>query len=581
MARAKAASSKPRKTKARRRRNELAPNTAPGDPAERQNSTVIYEKQAGVKVTQDTALTLGSLWACVRYIAGSLACLPWNVFKRLDNGGRERQSKNPIDWLISCQANPETPAFQFRETLLGHAITWGNGYAEIERDGAGRPVWLWQLTPDRVEVKRTSGGRIVYDIRNPHEENTILDAADVFHVKGMGFDGLMGYSVVKMFARAIGLGIALEESAANFSQNDSTPGGVLKHPTRLTELARDNLRKSWQNRHGGVGRRRTVAILEENMDWKQTGLPPEDAQLIQQRQFTPSEMCRILGVPPHKAGDLTRSTFSNIEQQAIEAVTDCLMPWARRMESEADIKLFGIINRGTLYTKHNFNALLRGDTVARKDFYTAMLDRGVFSINDTLTFEDMNPIGSDGDKRFVPLNMQLLDQAGELGRAGDVRPAPTVDPGETPPSGATEKALPPATPAPAKPAPPLSILRPLAVDACARVLRREANCMKRFVEKTPDDDSVETFRAQHLAYMRDAVWPITLAITDNDESTASAVIAVFESEYRSHILAGIEQAKKGIGICIDIPAAAGHLADKLINLELRLRPKDEASNAAT
>jgi HK97 family phage portal protein len=260
---------KGRSTKAKKatKVQALAAKTVPPDPEQkRQPLFLAPSATAGVRVNEDTALTLGAVWSCIRVITESLAGLPWLVFQTrpglLSTG--VLQPSHPLNWLLDTQPNPETNAFVFRETLLAHVLTWGNGYAEIERDTAGRPVWLWQITPDRVEPVRFRG-RIIYDVANPSGPNSVLEQDEMFHIKGLGYDGLVGYSVIRMFARTIGMGIALEESASSLFANDTTPGGILEHPTRLSEPARAHLEESWKRRHGGPHNRRVLAILEEGL----------------------------------------------------------------------------------------------------------------------------------------------------------------------------------------------------------------------------------------------------------------------------------------------------------------------------
>lgn len=379
----------------------------------------FFRRMSGVIVNEETALQYGAVFACVRVIAEDIAGLPWHVLRRRQDGGKDEIFDHPVDWLLDVQANPETPAFQFRETLLAHALTWGNGYAEIERDALGRPVWLWQITPDRVTPMRDEQGNVVYEVSNYDRSATYLPAQDVFHLRGLGFDGLVGYSVIRMAARAIGIGISQEENAGEFFANDSTPGGVLKHPGTLSEKAKNSLMTSWERRHKGPENVRRVAVLEEGMAYEQVGLPPGDAQLIESRQFQPEEIARWFRVAPHKIQHLLRSTNNNIEHQSLEHVNDTLMPWVRRLELEADIKLFGPINRVTrLITKMSVDSRLRGDSTARVNYITKLLSWGVLNINEAREIEGYNPV-TDGDTHFVAVNMQRLEDA-----AAEPEPSP-------------------------------------------------------------------------------------------------------------------------------------------------------------
>ena len=370
-------------------------------------------RQAGMHVDHDTALKLSTVFACTRVIAETVAQLPWRVYRENANGGRDRVVSSPLENVLQRRPNPEMGAFTFRETLLAWALTWGNGYAEIVRDQAGRVAELWPIAPDRVCLKRASDGVLYYEVSNQSGAKTLLDPADVFHLHGLGFDGVEGYSVISMAARSIGLGLAADEFGASFFGNSTVVSGILKHPATLSEEAVSRLKESWKEQRQGPSRAHSPIVLEEGMTWEQLGIPPDDAQFLETRRFQVQDICRWFRVPPHKVADLERATFSNIEHQSIEFVVDTIMPWCLRLEQEADRKLFGRTTPQRMYTKLNANALLRGDAKSRSDFYSTMWNLGVLSVNEIRELEDLNPIGEDGDKRFVQLNMTTLERAGE------------------------------------------------------------------------------------------------------------------------------------------------------------------------
>jgi HK97 family phage portal protein len=484
-----------RKAKARTRRVDrtttLAPQTEIAEPSSR---CVYVPRTSGVRVTEDTALTLPAVFACVRVITEDIAGMPWHVHERRKGGGSDPRPEDPADWLLQTQASPETSAFQWRETIIAHALTWGNGYAEIERDGAGRPVWLWTLTPDRVTPTRAEDGRLIYEVINGGSVPTYLESEDVFHLRGLGFDGLCGYSVIQLAARSIGIGIAIEQSAGDIFENDSTPGGVLTHPGQLSDQAIDKLRADWEKRHSKKKRR--LAILEEGMKWEQTGLPPEDTRLIEQRQFTPADICRWFRVSPHKIADLSRATFSNIEHLNKAHVTDALLPWIRRLETEANIKLFGRTNRGRRFTRINPKALLRGDTAAQTEHISKMLGFGVYDINEARDYLDQNPI-PDGHKRFVPVNMQLLEKAGQEPSpppAAIVKDASTAAENDAS-SVASDEASPSAADDTLRAARIEAACMPLLEQACQRILTRE----ERIASKgKPDEADRRDFALKQL-----------------------------------------------------------------------------------
>jgi len=361
--------------------------------------------QAGVFVTPDVAMSYSTYWACVRVLAETVAQLPWNVFQRSGKGKKEvAADKNAVAWLLKHQPNPETTAFRFKRLMMVHVVTRGNAYAEIERDTQGRPLWLWPLHPDRVTPRRDESGALVYEVRNEGRQVVLVPAADMLHFRGLGDDDLVGTSVLANAKESIALGLAMERFGSRFFKNGTHMGGVVKHPGKLSQEAKKNIEESLKKRASGDNQNSTL-VLEENMAYEKLGIPPEDAQFLESRQFQVTEICRWFRVPPHKVQDLSRATWNNIEHQSIEFVTDTICPWTVNFEEEANLKLFGRTNRGVFYTKFNVNALLRGDAAARSAFYASGRQWGYLSVNDICELEDRNGIGKAGDQYLVPSNM--------------------------------------------------------------------------------------------------------------------------------------------------------------------------------
>lgn len=371
-------------------------------------SRVVYTGRtpAGVYVDADTAMRNATVWACVQYLTKTVAKLPWRVMVELPTG-KEVLRTHPVDWLLNKRPNPEMGSFTFRQAMLGSALLRGNGYAEIERDNRGVPVALWPLRADRVCAKRDENDRLYYEVWG-RTGNVILQPMDVFHLRGFG-DGAVGYSVVEYAAQSIGWAQATELFGATYFGEGMNPSGIVSLKNGLSIEALKVMRESLEQLYKGPKGKRTM-ILDAGAEFQKLATNPNDSQFIETRQHQISEICRWFGVPPHKAMDLMRATFSNIEHQSIEVVADSIAPWVKLFEEEADFKLFGS-NRSNLYTNMPLQALMRGDNASRAAFYKSMLEMGAMTINEIRALEDMNGIGEDGDVHFVSNNVRTLDAA--------------------------------------------------------------------------------------------------------------------------------------------------------------------------
>lgn len=360
---------------------------------------------SGEIVNNSSAFQLATVFACIRAISEDVAKVPLKVF-RADGEIRVPQPTHIVQRLLTIAPNDDMAAISFRNSLTAHCLGWGNGYAEIIRDRLGVVVALNLLRPDRVRPVRQDDGSLEYEVTTDAGPIKKVPSNWMFHVPGFGFDGLVGYNVIRFAREALGAAIATQKTAAAFFGNAMSPDGILTHPGNLSEPAQDRLEKTMDRKHGGAAKTKRLMILEEGMTYTPTTIPPEEAQFLETRQFTVPEICRWFRMQPHKVADLQKATFSNIEHQALEYVGDTLTSWMIRWEQEISRKLFTEqeLSQG-FYAKHIADALLRGDIATRFKAYSVGRQWGWLSVDDVRRLEDMNPLEEGGDIYLTPLNM--------------------------------------------------------------------------------------------------------------------------------------------------------------------------------
>ena len=391
-----------------------------------QNSTVgssytffMGGSTSGKPVNERSAMQMTAVYSCVRILAEAVAGLPLHLYRYTESGGKEKAIDHPLYLLLHDEPNPEMSSFVFRETLMTHLLLWGNAYAQIIRNGKNEVIALYPLMPNKMEVDRDERGQLYYKYQRSNDEaptmegsSVILKPADVLHIPGLGFDGLVGYSPIAMAKNAIGMAIACEEYGAKFFANGAQPGGVLEHPGTIKDPQR--VRESWQRSFGGSGNANKIAVLEEGMKYTPIAISPEQAQFLETRKFQINEIARIFRVPPHMVGDLEKSSFSNIEQQSLEFVKYTLDPWVIRWEQSIMRSLLTPEEKKTYYAKFNLDGLLRGDYQSRMNGYAIGRQNGWMSANDIRELENLDRIPAEegGDLYLINGNMLPMRDAG-------------------------------------------------------------------------------------------------------------------------------------------------------------------------
>lgn len=375
---------------------------------------------AGAKVNEETALRYITVYSCVRVLAEAVGSLPLFVYRTRPNGrGSDKATDHPVYELLHDLPNDEMTSLTWRETSMGHLTLSGNTYSIITFNGKGQAIDLYPVPWNMVEPRRNKDtGKIEYQV-NDRGKIEVFPAEKVFHIPGFGFDGIKGYSPIRMAAEAIGLGIAATEFSSRFYSQGMNIGGVLEHPTELSDPAYERLQKWIEEMGSGMANSWKPLILEGGMKFNRIPMPLTDAQFIETRKFTRDEICGLFRVPPHMIANLERSTNNNIEHQGIEFVQHTLLPYVTRWEQTINWKLFTKEERAQgYYAKFNVSGLLRGDYKSRQEGLAIMRQNGVINANTWLELEDMNPIEGEAGEVYL-VNGNMIPTTAAAGKGGE------------------------------------------------------------------------------------------------------------------------------------------------------------------
>lgn len=358
----------------------------------------------GLRVSGDAALRLTAVYACVRILAETMACLPLCIYRPRADGGRDVQKDH---WLSRLMKKPNRwqDGFQWREMKQGHLTLRGNAYDRIIANGAGEITELRPLHPDRMSVQVLDDltGRYRYSYKRADGTEEPIAPENVFHLRGLSSNGYTGLHPVELARESIGEGLAQQEYSSRLVANDGRPmGGWIEMPGTFRDTAAKTAWiESYQNGVGGVNRGK-AAVFENGMKYHELGMKNVDQQFIEGRKLKITDIARIFRVPPHMIADLERSTNNNIEWQSLEFVKFTMLPWAERWEAALATQLLG--DEQDVEVEFDFWALERGDTKTRGEFYNLGVQGGWLKRNEPRIREGFNP-APELEEFLQPANM--------------------------------------------------------------------------------------------------------------------------------------------------------------------------------
>lgn len=327
---------------------------------------------AGVDVNTTTAEGISAVYACCAAISETVGSLPLDVYRNTDNG-REKAKTHPLYRLLHDAPNNYQTALEFREQMQRHVLLRGNAYAEIVWNPNGSVKALLPLHPDSVTVLRSSLGNLVYEHVDGKGNQRRLLADEVLHLRYHSDDGILGRSPIQVARDTIGLALAERTHGAKMFENGTKLSGVIETPPGTTKEQAGQIRESWAAGQSGVSNHGKTAVLPQGATFRTVSLSLEDADWIQARRLSIVEVARLFRVPPVMIGDMEASNYSNVVELSRFFVTNTLrrhlVMWEQAINRAC-------ITNPAFFVEHNVEGLLRGDSLARANFYQRGIEDG-------------------------------------------------------------------------------------------------------------------------------------------------------------------------------------------------------------
>lgn len=372
---------------------------------------IVESKKAagGVYISPETSLYCTAVLACVRVLSESIAAMPFNVYRRIPGGGKEIAEDHPLQEVLAYQPNDWMTSFEWREWMMSQMLLWGNGYSLIKPGRRGSVDQLIPLHASRMEIVRLENGRLQYQYREDGKPTPTLYRQDqIFHLRWLSSDGVTGYVPTSLARDAISLARATELYSSSFFNHGAQSGTYIETDQPFKPEAIQRFKQQWDEAHRGPDKAFKTVVMPHGFHKKSDPVNNQHSALVETRRFAVEECARVYRLPLHMLGELSNVRHSTVEQAAIDFVTFAIYPHTRRWSFACRRDL--ITDDRNYFVEFDTTALLAGDFAARAQFMREAFNMGAMSVDEVRGQIGLNPLPDGlGDKRFVQVNMQLLD----------------------------------------------------------------------------------------------------------------------------------------------------------------------------
>jgi HK97 family phage portal protein len=385
-------------------------------------SQLMATSKSGKTVNVNTAMQLAAVWACVRRISETVAMLPLGLYERQKDGGRV-QVQSSLSNVLSHRPNADMTSMQFWEAVLASLLLKGNAFIEIHRSGSDI-IALDFLMPNRMDVDLADNGSLIYWYTPRKGRKRQILKQNMMHIPAFSLDGLMGLSTISYGANVFGGAMSAEDVSANTFKNGMTKTVAFSVDRILKKEQRDEFREYVKTITGAMNAGKSP-ILEQGVKPELIGINPIDAQLLESRNHSVEEICRWFLVDPSLigVGGKDSNWGTGLEQKMIGFVTLTLSSWIRRIEQSIYINLLTPAQRQNQYAQYNLEALLRGDSGSRAEFYSKMTQNGIYTRDDCRVKENLPRRGGNADVLTVQTNLSPIDQLGSQSESDKAKSA--------------------------------------------------------------------------------------------------------------------------------------------------------------
>ena len=382
-------------------KNAVAPNSA------RTGATPLFVYGG------QTAMSIATVFRCVKLLSESVANLPLLYLKRKD--GIFTEVENPdLDYLLNVQPDFALNAFDFWRQVVQELLMDGNAYIvpifnigsmKLDRLAlCGRGTVAHDTINDRYEVSDLVNG-----ISGSYSEDEII------HIKGLTLrDSKRGVSVLTYARLTMGIATAGDQETQSRFVNGGTVKGLVTNDRgargygEYADKQLEALAKDLNFRYNIAGE--NIVASPGQTGFTQISMSSVDMQFLESRKFTVIEICRFFSVPPTFVYADTSNNYKTVEQADVDFLSHTLNPLLRNIEIELRRKLIA----PELCRKYKFQfdrrELFACDLNGMMNYGTKLMQIGT-TVNEVRKMNNLPPV-EGGDTVMVSANLRGITEIG-------------------------------------------------------------------------------------------------------------------------------------------------------------------------
>lgn len=370
--------------------------------------SIVAGLASGQTITEQTALTLSTVWACTSLVSETIGTLPLHIYKKTANG-RERADDYQLSYILRNKPNTKSTSSVLWQSTVASMLLRGNGI--LKKLTVGNKLVGLQFMPyDKLQIRLDFEGNAEYHEIQSRGVTVKIPNKDIVRIPNFTIDGNWGLSTITYGAKMFANSLNGMDSANNMFEKGLLQTVAFKTDKRIRADQRDDFRKSFEQYSGAMNSGKSI-LLEDGMDVKTISLNPKDAQLLESRAFSVEEICRWFRVDPSMIGhgNAVSNWGTGLEQKMIGFLTFTLRPILTRIEQSINNELIPLEDRGIYYAEFSIDGLLRGDSTARATFFREMVNAGIMTRDEVRKLENLPPLGGNAEKLMTNGATQPID----------------------------------------------------------------------------------------------------------------------------------------------------------------------------